>query len=220
MKIIMIMVKTVFALGLSMYFSGCAGKRGSYYNNPHTYTTHTAPTVTKPEKEVAPQHFFVKVGIKDWKVVYNKILYDAHLKLGRVQVEGRYFYLDDVVLKLISKNFPMYYWIVKLPRFENGDFELKAVRREDPSYMTNVDESAPLQVDLVIVIKNKVIVDHYLENVRPWWGTFSFHKIDKSTHRLLFTNNKYPGYLWACKYPTAANGNYKLDIRLIEEQKL
>ncbi|RLA73583.1 MAG: hypothetical protein DRG11_07575 [Epsilonproteobacteria bacterium] len=208
--------RALLAVFIGLYFNGCVSKSISVDKTEKIYSKIPNQERSKPK---APEAFFVKVGIEDWKVVYNKILYDAHLQLGRVQVEGRYFYLDDVVLKLIATNFPMHFWVVKLPHFKEGEFELKAIKRRDPYYMTDIDESAPLQADLVVVLKNKIIVDHYLENIRPWWGTFNFYKIDKVNKRLFFTNSKYPAYLWACKYPTASHGTYKLDIRLIEERE-
>jgi len=207
-------IQLIVIIIASFYFSGCTNKIQISPKKPFVNKELSKDV----KQDNAPKYFYVRVAIKNWKTVpgQNKILYDAEEKLGHVEVEGRYIYLNDVVLKLIASNYPQYYWVMKLPNFKEGIFTLKAIRRNDPFYLEKADSTPPTQLNLIIVLKNKKIIDHYLENVRPWWGYFDFYKIDKINKKLYFKNSKYPNCLWACKYPTV-DGTYKLDIRLIEK---
>lgn len=212
----------LFIVMLGIYFSGCASK--THISNKHTklakqrtYNGHSNTIRTRRVK--APEYFDVRVGIKNWLLVPGqfKILDGMEETLGRVRIDKRGIYLDNVVVKLIATNFPEDYWLVQLPNFKEGIFTLRAIRRRDPFHMTELKNNPPRHLNLVIVRKNKKVVDNYFENKRPWWGTFDMTKIDTKNKILYFKNSQYPNYEWHCKYPTK-DGKYLLDVRLIEEE--
>lgn len=87
------------------------------------------PEVSKPRP---PGAFNLRLKIRNWNVEDHKIL-DYDIRWGSFRHAGRFVYLDKLVFKFKSDRYPDHYWLTKIPEVKEGNYEIRAIRYEEPS---------------------------------------------------------------------------------------
>jgi len=166
---------------------------GCYYGySDHRRSARHEETAPKPPREIK-----ILLNIQNWRIINNRIL-DYEPEWGKLRFDGKYIYLDKLVIKITSSVFPEYFWMAIVPEVENGEYKISA-RRMKVEAVELQEFKPPHEFTIKLVIENKVVAEHAIINPHPGWGVF---QVDDFKDGILYLKNDfYPKCIWAIKMP-------------------
>ncbi|MGE4298862.1 MAG: hypothetical protein AB7E47_12595 [Desulfovibrionaceae bacterium] len=128
---------------------------------------------------------------------------------------GRFFWAEELVFKLESDRYPDKYWLVKVPQVESGTWNLRAILNTKPN-RDLMPAEPPKTFKILLVVKERKVVENTISNPHPGWGYFSLKSYDKKNKIAYFGNPFWPEATWAAKMPSTGDGRFTIQAVLTE----